>query len=229
MEQAEAAMSRTVALFLLVLSPLATCTAQKLHACKFSETDARHFEGIDIHRITVIEPSGRVQATVLVPNASEPMPGIVFSHSAIQGPNSHVDLLRFALGLARAGASSIILNGTIDWQSPSDESIRPPEFQFCAGLWLMQHVNLDLTRTADAGNHKVGWIDIDVAPCGLDFEGRAPCWPGGMWLNFGQIGEAESRNTDAMLTPQGRLWMARVAQKHLQLKEIQPEWFTEAE
>ncbi len=223
-------MSRTVALFLLVLSPLATCTAQKLHSCRFSESsEAGRVDGIEIQQVILIEPTGKVEATVFIPDAREPVPGIVFSHSAIQGPSSHVDLLHFALGLARAGASSIVLHGTIDWQSPNDESIRAPEFQFCAGLWLMQHVNLDLTRTADAGNHKVGWIDDDVSPCGLDWEGRAPCWPGGVWLNFGQIGEAESRNTDAMLTPQGRLRMARFAQRHLKLKEIQSEWLTDRE
>jgi hypothetical protein len=217
-------------LFLLILSPLATCTAQKLHACRFSESsEAGRIEGIDIHRITLIEPTARVEATVFVPATSEPMPGIVFSHSAIQGSSSRVDLLRFALGLARAGASSIVLHGTIDWQSPNDESIRPPQFQFCAGLWLMQHVNLDLTRTADAGNHKLGWIDDDVSLCGLDMEGSAPCWPGGVWLNFGQIGDAESRNTDEMLTPQGQLRMAQFAQRHLKLKEIKPEWFMETE
>jgi hypothetical protein len=223
-------MSRMIALCLLILSPLATCTAQKPHVCRFSESsEVGRAEGVDIQRISVIEPRGKVKATVFVPAASEPVPGIVFSHSAIHGSSNDADLLRFALALARAGAASIVLDGTIDWQSPNDESIRPPEFQFCAGQWLMQHVNLDVTRTADAGNHKLGWIDNDVSPCGFDLEGRAPCWPGGMWLDFGQIGEAESRNTNAMLTPQGRLRMAQFAQKHLKLKEIKPEWLTQPE
>jgi hypothetical protein len=225
-------MSRMIALYLLapyllIFSSLATCTAQTLHRCRFSESsEVGRAEGIDIQQISLIEPSGKVKATIFIPDATEPLPGIVFSHSAIYGPNNDADLLRFAWALARAGAASIVLDGTIDWQSPNDESIRPPEFQFCAGQWLMQHVHLDLTRTADAGNHKIGWIENDVSPCGLE-PGGARCWPGGMSLDFGQIGQAESRNTDAMLTPQGQLWMAQIAQKHLKLKEIQPEWLNE--
>jgi hypothetical protein len=174
----------------------------------------------------VIEPSSEVKATVFIPDGTDPLPGIVFSHSAIHGPSNNTDLLRFAWALARAGAASIVLDGAIDWQSPNDESIRPPEFQFCAGQWLLEHVNLDLTRAADAGNHKVGWIDNDLSHCGLE-TGKARCWPGGLWLDFGQTGQAESRNTDDMLTLEGQLRMAHFAQRHLKLKEVNPEWLTE--
>jgi hypothetical protein len=175
----------------------------------------------------VNEKSEKVEATVFIPDGNEPVPGIVFSHSAIHGPNNNTDLLRFAWALARAGAASSILGRTIDWRSPNDESIRPPEFQLCAGQWLLQHVNIDLTRAADAGNHKVGWIDNDVSPCGIEQSGQARCWPGGFWLDFGQIGQAESRNTDEMLTLKGQITRAHAAQKHLKLKEVQPEWLTE--
>jgi hypothetical protein len=168
-----------------------------------------------------------VEATVFIPDGSEPLPGIVFSHSAIHSPSNNTDLLRFAWALARAGAASIVLDGAIDWQSPNDDSIRPPEFQFCAGQWLFQHANLVLTRTADAGNHKVGWIDNDVTSCGLELSGKARCWPGGMWLDFGQTGQAESRNTDEMLTLGGQLRMAQFAQRHLKLKEVEPVWLPE--
>jgi len=74
---------------------------------------------------------------------------------------------------------------------------------------------------------KVGWIDNDVTGCGLERSRKARCWHGGMWLDFGQTGEAESRNTDKMLTFEGQLWMARFAQKYLRLKEVKPEWLTE--
>lgn len=224
-------MSRVVAQCIVILSLLPTCAAQGLHPCKFSGTSGiGHLEGITVQRLAVIEKSGKVGATVFIPDGNEPLPGIVFSHSAIHGPNNNTDFLRFAWALARAGAASIVLDGVIDWQlGPNDDSIRPPEFQFCAGQWLLQHVNIDLTRAADAGNHKIGWIEDDVSPCGVDAEsGKAPCWPGGgLWLDFGQIGQAESRNTDSMLTLEGQLWMARFAQKHLKLKEIEPEWLTE--
>jgi hypothetical protein len=222
-------MSRVVAQCVVILSLLPTCAAQRLHPCTFSGTSGvGHIEGITVQRLAVIEKSGKVGATVFIPDGNDPLPGIVFSHSAIHGPNNNTDLLRFAWALARAGAASIVLDGSIDWQSPNDESIRPPEFQFCAGRWLLQHVNIDLTRAADAGNHKVGWIDNDVSPCGVEVEsGKARCWPGGFQLDFGQIGDAESRNTDAMLTLKGQMFMARAAQKRLKLKEVQPEWLTE--
>lgn len=221
-------MSRVVAQCIAILSLLSPCTAQRLHPCKFSGTSAvSHLEGITVERLAVIEKNGRVGATVFIPDSDEPLPGIVFSHSAIHGPNNNTDLLRFAWALARAGASSIVLDGAIDWQSPNDESIRPPEFQFCAGQWLLEHVEIDLTRAADAGNHKIGWIDNDISHCGIEQSGQARCWPGGFWLDFGQTGQAESRNTDEMLTLRGQMFMAQAAQKYLKLKEVQPEWLTE--
>ncbi|MGD1082491.1 MAG: hypothetical protein ABR881_29595 [Candidatus Sulfotelmatobacter sp.] len=220
-------MRRVIPFCFVILSLLATSTAQKLHVCRFSgASGVGHTQGIDIQRVAVIEPSSEVKATVFIPDGTDPLPGIVFSHSAIHGPSNNTDLLRFAWALARAGAASIVLDGAIDWQSPNDESIRPPEFQFCAGQWLLEHVNLDLTRAADAGNHKVGWIDNDLSHCGLE-TGKARCWPGGLWLDFGQTGQAESRNTDDMLTLEGQLRMAHFAQRHLKLKEVNPEWLTE--
>jgi len=221
-------MSRVVAQCIAILSLLPTCAAQRLHPCKFSGTsEVGHTQGIDIQRVAVIEPNSQVKATVFIPDGSEPLPGIVFSHSAIHGPSNDTDLLRFAWALARAGAASIVLDGTIDWLSPNDESIRSPEFQFCAGQWLLQHVNLDPMRAADAGSRKIGWRDNDVTNCGLELSSKARCWPGGMWLDFGQIGQAESHNTDRMLTFEGQLWMARFAQEYLKLKEVKPEWLIE--
>ena len=224
-------MSRVVAQCIAILSLLPPCAAQRLHPCKFSGTSGvGHVEGITVQRLTVMEKNGKVGATVFIPDGNEPLPGIVFSHSAIHGPNNNTDLLRFAWALARAGAASIVLDGVIDWQSgPNDDSIRPPEFQFCAGQWLLLHVNIDLTRTADAGNQKLGWIDNDVSRCGLEQSGKARCWPGGYWLDFGQIGEAESRNTDEMLTLKGQMALADGAQEHLKLKEVKPEWLTETD
>jgi hypothetical protein len=222
-------MSRAVVHCIVIFNLFGTCAAQK-HPCRFSSTsDVGHVEGITVQRLAVLEKTGKVGATVFIPDGNEPLPSIVFSHSAIHGPHNDTDLLRFAWAMARAGAASIVLDGVIDWHSgPNDESIRPPEFQFCAGQWLFQNLSLDLTRTADAGNHKIGWIENDVSPCGVDVEsGKAPCWAGGFWLDFGQIGQAESRNTDGMLTLKGQMFMAQAAQKRLKLKEVKPEWLTE--
>jgi hypothetical protein len=221
-------MSRVVVDFIVILSLFGTCAAQK-HQCRFGNTsDVGHVEGVTVQQFTVIEKSRKVGATVFIPDGNEPLPSIVFSHSVIHGPNNDTDLLRFAWALARAGAASIVLDGVINWQlGPNDDSIRPPEFQFCAGQWLFQNLSLDLTRTADAGTQKLGWIDNRVSRCGVERSGKAQCWPGSYWLDFGQTGEAESRNTDEMLTLKGQMFMAQVAQKRLKLKEIKPEWLAE--
>jgi len=153
----------------------------------------------------VLEKSGKVGATVFIPDRDEPLPGIVFSHSAIRGgPNNNTDLLRFAWALARAGAASIVLDGVIHWQSgPNDDSIRPREFQFCAEQWVFEHVHLDLHRPADAGSRKAGFIPDGLNYCRLKISGEARCWPPGFWFDFGQTGEPASRNTDEMLTLKG--------------------------
>jgi hypothetical protein len=137
-------MSRVVVHCIVILSLFGICAAQKLHPCRFSSTsNVGHVEGITVQRPTVMEKTGKVGATVFIPDGNEPLPSIVFSHSAIHGPNNDTDLLRFAWAMARAGAASIVLDGVIDWQSgPNDESIRQPEFQFCAGQWLFQNLSL---------------------------------------------------------------------------------------
>ncbi|MGC1451700.1 MAG: hypothetical protein WA830_16835 [Candidatus Sulfotelmatobacter sp.] len=175
----------------------------------------------------MIEKSGKVEATVFIPDGNDPLPGIVFIHSAIHGPYNNTDLLSFAWALARAGAASIILDGAIEWQSPNDDSIRPREFQFCAGQWLFRHVNLDIHRLADAGNFRTGWIPDGLSHGGIEPSGKARCWPGGFGMGFGQTTPVESHNTDLMLTLQGQLWMARCTQKQLGLKEINPEWLSD--
>jgi hypothetical protein len=218
-------MNRVVVQCIAALSLLPTCAAQRIHTCKFSGTfGVGHIEGITVQRLAVIEKSGEVGVTVFIPDGNEPLPGIVFSHSAIHGPNNDADLLRFAWALARAGAASIVLDGVINWQSgPNDDSIRPPEYQFCAGQWLVQNLSLDLTRTADAGNQKLGWVDNSVSRCGVERSLKARCWPGGVWLDFGQTGKA-AHNTDEMLILKGQVAMAYGVQKHLKLKEVKPEW-----
>ena len=221
-------MTRAVVLCLASLNFMATCAAQDLHPCKFSEASNVGQQRRHHHSTRCFNrEEAKGGATILVPDSKEPLPGVAFTHSAIHGPSNDADLLRFAWALARAGAAAIILDGTIEWQTPNDDSIRPREFQFCAGQWLFQHVNLDLHRLANAGTSKGGWVPNGLSSCGVEMSGKAACWPGGLWLDFGQTGQAESHNTDLMLTPKGQLWMARVAQKQLKLKEIDPDWLTE--
>jgi hypothetical protein len=202
---------------------LSTCAAQ-FRPCRFSEGSTTGCsEGITIRRVGLIEATGEFEATVFVPDSGAPLPGIVFSHAAIHGATGNTDLLRFALALARAGAASIVLDGTIEWQRPNDESGRAPHLMACAGQWLLLHAKLDRRRLANAGPQG-GWGGGETPFCQ---EGESPCWPPGPWLNFGQTSAAEFHNTEDMLTLQGQLRMARFVQRHLKLKEIKPEWLTD--
>jgi len=201
----------------------AACSAQirPFVPCKPDKASiVGHAEGITFKRLAFTESSGEVGATVLVPDSEQPVPGIVFSHSAIHGPNNSTDLLRFALALARAGAASIVLDGTIEWEVPNDNAKRSPHVMACAGQWLLLNERLDTKRLAIAG--ALGdWGGGDTPFC---LSGERPCWGGIAVLNFGQTWPYDLSNTDAMLTLNGQLRMARFAQQQLRLSEVKREW-----
>lgn len=216
-------MGRLALLGIATFTLLSTCAAQ-FRPCRFADASTSGSrEGITIRRVGLIEPTGGVEGTVLIPDSDALLPGIVFSHAAIHGPTSDTDLRRFALALARAGAASIVLDGTIDWQIPNNGSGRAPHLLACAGQWLLLHAKLDRQRLANAGP-RGGWGGGETPFCQ---EGESPCWPPGPWLNFGETSAAEFRNTEDMLTLQGQLRIARFAQEQLKLKEIKPEWLTD--
>jgi hypothetical protein len=216
-------MGRLALLGIATFTLLSTCAAQ-FRPCRFVEASTiGSSEGITIRRVGLIEPTGEVEATVFIPDSDALLPAILFSHAAIHGATSNTDLRRFALALARAGAASIVLDGTIEWQTPNDESGRAPHLLACAGQWLLLHAKLDRHRLAHAGP-RGGWGGGETPFCQ---EGESPCWQPGPWLNFGLTGAAEFHNTEDMLTLQGQLRMARFAQEQLKLKEIKREWLTD--
>jgi hypothetical protein len=132
-------MKRLFILGVATFGLLPGCAAQFRH-CQFAETAGTgRSEGITIRRVALIEPSGEVGASVFIPDSNEPLPGIIFSHSAIHGAAANADLVGFAWALARAGAASIVLDGAIEWQTPNDEFLRDPHLLACAGQWLMLH------------------------------------------------------------------------------------------
>jgi hypothetical protein len=216
---------RVSLLLVLMVAALATTSSAQIKPfvpCKVGKVSAiGKAEGITLKRVVFLEPDGEVGATVIVPDRNQPLPGIVFSHSSIRGPANTTDLQRFALALARAGAASIVLDGTIEWQVPNDNAKRSPHVMSCAGQWLMLNESLDEKRLAIAGT-AANWGGGDTPFC---LPGERPCWHGIAWLNFGQAQQAESSNTNAMLTLPGQLRMARFAQKQLGLGELKTEWF----
>ena len=152
-----------------------------------------------------------MQAHVLVPDADAPVPGIVFSHSAIHGLNRSADLLQFAMAIARAGAGSIVLDGTLNWEMPTQTSRRPGMVMNCASQYLVSHANIDRKRLAFAGPFE--------DQCGAD-----PCqlaW----FLDFGRPDDVESREiTEDLLTVSRQSKVARRIQGSLHIPGVKPEW-----
>jgi len=206
-----------------VLGLFSTCAAE-FTPCKFSAASTiGHGQGITVQRVGLIEANREIDATVFIPDANVHFPGVLVTHSAIQGPTSAVSLLRFAWALTRAGAASMVLNGTIEWQVPNDQSARDPHVMACAGQWLVIHANLDRHRLLLVGPQG-RWGGGDTPFCQI---GERPCFQPKANIGLGQTDTAESANTNLMLSPpSGALALARWAQKDLGLAEINPEWLT---
>ena len=213
-------MRRYLRLAVAFFAMASTCAGQ-FAPCKVSRPSTLdHRDGITELRLSFLEPSGPQEAHVFMPDSDTPIPGIVFSHSSIHRANTRVDLLRFARGLALAGAASIILDGTIEWETPNDNSKQPYHLIACASHWLLENVDVDRQRLAQAGPG--AWVGTGGYFC---LEGESPCYGGRAILNFGETTNSEFRNTEKMLTRAGRLEMAQWTQRELNLKEINPEWF----
>lgn len=189
--------------------------------CKVGKTvQVGHADGIRFQWVSFVEPYGEVGASVFVPDSQSPIPGMVFSHSAIHGPTNTADLTRMALALARAGAASIVLDGSIEWVRPNDDSRRPAHVMACAGQWLLLNANLDVHRLGTAGT--LGWGGGDTPHC---LQGERPCWHPSLAITFGQTSNVEFWNTNALLTINGQLHSARFVQQVFHLVEVKPEWF----
>lgn len=178
-------------------------------------------DGVTVQRVSFTDVSGKVpvevSAHVFIPDNSGTVAGIAFSFSAIQNWDTRTDLLPLAWTLARAGAASIVLDRAIKWGPLDDAANLAPSVMYCASHWLLSHANVDRDRLARAGLYSWG-EDCDYA--------TRRCWTSHYSMGFGQTGEAEFRNTQALMTAKGQLLMARSAQKELRLSEINPEWLS---
>jgi hypothetical protein len=207
----------------VVIGLLSACAAQfpQFPPCKFTDDSAvEHKEAIAIRHISITESSGVFVATAFIPDGDGGLPGALFSHSSIHGTEADANLASFGWALAEAGVDVIVIDGTIQWQRPNDESMRDPHLLACAGRWLLIHARPDPQRLLFVGT--MGrWGGGDTPLC---LEGR-PCFaPTGSIIGPGDTGPAEWTNTDRMLTSQGQLDFAHWAQIHLKLNRINPEW-----
>src|SRR6516165_7966149 len=100
---------------LSVLALAGFCLAQTEEACVASPAaTVSHGDHVIAKTVLFTGDFGKMTAHVFLPDTTQPVPGIAFSQSAIQYSDSQTDLLPFARALARAGAASIMIDGTID-------------------------------------------------------------------------------------------------------------------
>jgi hypothetical protein len=211
---------RSLSFGLVLVALLSTCAAQ-FRPCKFSDaTTVDHIEGISVQRLTITDPSGSFGSTVFLPDADS-RKGALFSHSSIHGNEANTNLLKFAWALARAGVAVLVFDGAIEWQIPSDASIRDPHLMACAGQWLT--LTAHLSNDTDHSHLVVGTgLSLRGAPC---HQGERPCFQPQNWLNFGETGrQAAFQSTFDMLTVEGVTRFAEFAKGMLHLKEINSDW-----
>jgi len=222
---------KTLAVYTALAFNLSACVLaqdiQNFVPCKFGQsTSVGVSNGIEVRRVAITDHQTEYGATVFLPASDKPAPGILFSHSAMQGTEGSTDLLRFAYALARAGSASIVLDGTMSWNQPTDnsrENQRSPHLLACAGQWLLLNASIDRHRLGEAGY--VGQWSGETPFC---MPGEDPCWNGSrVYLNFGESPDHETGNTKLMLTRAGQLEFANFARRHLGLADIRPEWLEE--
>ncbi|HYM78413.1 MAG TPA: hypothetical protein VE377_20735 [Candidatus Dormibacteraeota bacterium] len=208
---------------LLALPLIATtCTAQSDKPCVAGRVATlSDRDGVTTKTVSFTGKFGRVTAHVFLPDTAEPVPGIAFSYSSIQYEDSLTDLRPFARALARAGAASIMLDGTIDWHTPNDDFKRPwAEFN-CAAKWLMASANLDPERLAIGGPIQFGH---ELPFCPSETERTCDPW---IYVNYGWDDPMAIRATKLMKTPHSQLHVTNMVTGGFHLKDVELAWLLE--
>lgn len=179
-------------------------------------------DGVTTKTVSFRGAFGKLTAHVFLPDITEPVPGIAFSYSSIQYADSLTDLRPFARALARAGAASIMIDGTIDWHTPNDDFKRPWKEYNCAAHWLMANANLDRERLAIGGPIK---FEDEPSPfCPSQSERSCAPW---VYVNYGFDDPMAVRATKLMKTPQDQLHVTALVTNNFHLNEVQLLWLLE--
>lgn len=198
-----------------VFLALVSTSSGQFRPCQFADmSTVGHSDGIAVLRVNIVEPTGTVGASVFIPEETREVPGALFSHASIHGNEANSDLRRFGWALARAGAAVIVLDGAIDWRTPSDNSVRDPHVMACAGQWLTVNAKLDTQRILLVGTHG-NWGYGETPVCQA---GEQPCFQPQSEIGLGQI--AAASNTDELLAGRAMNGFAEFAQRHLKLTAL---------
>jgi len=102
-----------------------------------------HDGGVIIQKLVLSGKWGSNEATVFLPDKEIVEGAVVFSHSAIHADTgTSVDLLPFALTLARAGAAVVVSQRTLMWLPPDRSTNREFAVVICAEHWLIDHTRV---------------------------------------------------------------------------------------
>jgi hypothetical protein len=119
-----------------------------------SASSSQSSDKLTVQTIKLSTPSGMVNAYTYIPQADQRLPGIVFSHSTVRYSDSTADLLPLARDLARDGAAVIVVDGTMLWPPPDQNTNRERgDFAIAALSWMLKHTNIDPRRVAYLGPH----------------------------------------------------------------------------
>lgn len=207
---------------LALLSIAVSCIAQSEKPCSAGPAvTLSDRDGVTEKVLSFSGSFGTRSAHVFLPHSRERVPGIVFSQSAIQYEDSQTDVIPFARALARVGAASIVIDGTIDWHTPNDDFKRPRKEFNCAAKWLAANVSLDPERLALGGPIKFGGEPID---CPEDGPVLCEAW---IYVNYGWNEPMAVRATKLMKTVHGQLEITRLVTGSFHLKDVEPAWLLE--
>jgi hypothetical protein len=120
----------------VVLALASTCTAQFPSCNADAGSTVDHRDGITVRRVSFVGPTGKIGASVFIPDSGAPVPGIIFSHSVVRESARRADVLHFAWALTRAGAASLVFDGTLESHISNDELTPSKHLMACAGQWL---------------------------------------------------------------------------------------------
>ena len=113
---------------------------------------APEYDSIRVKTITLSTPAGNAPARVYVPKANRLLPGVVFSHSQVQGTDGRTDLLPLAMRIARSGIAVIVVERALVWPATApDVNHEGGALTIAALHWLLTHENVDSKRCAYVG------------------------------------------------------------------------------
>jgi hypothetical protein len=133
---------RFLSAFLLALTTSFAIAQDRL--CEpVSASTVNHDAGVIIQKVTLRGKWGRNDASVYLPDKEIVEGAVVFSHSAIHSDSgASVNLLPFALTLARAGAAVIVPDRPLVWPPTDRSANREGAVVICAEQWLIDHTRV---------------------------------------------------------------------------------------